>query len=160
MRAWYLDRGMAVEIFESVRAGRPASLHDFDLRLEGVSAFVELPRAESLAAANKRIANILRQSGEDGFGAVDAARFEDGAERALHAALGAAKADVEPVMRQRDYAAALRRLAELRDPVDRFFDDVMVMTDDTAVRRNRLALLAELRELFLAIADISRLSIG
>ncbi len=160
MRAWFLDRGMAVEVFESVRTGRPVSLNDFNLRLEGVSAFVELPQAESLAAANKRIANILRQSGQDEFGAIDPARFEDAAERALHDALGAATADVGPLMRQRDYAATLRRLAELRDPVDRFFDDVMVMTDDAAVRRNRLALLAELRQLFLAIADISRLSIG
>lgn len=161
MRSWYLDgRGIAAEVFESVRTGRPASLHDFDLRLAGVAAFVELPQAESLAAANKRIANILRQSGEHAFGAVDPALLEDGAERDLYRALETASSEVRPLMRQREYAAALRRLAELREPVDRFFDDIMVMTEDDATRRNRLALLSALRVLFLGIADISRLSIG
>ncbi|HEX2138346.1 MAG TPA: glycine--tRNA ligase subunit beta [Woeseiaceae bacterium] len=161
MRSWYVEgRGMAAEIFESVRAGRPVSLHDFDLRLAGVAAFVQLPQAESLAAANKRIANILRQSGSDEFGAVDPALLEDGAEAELYDALEAAMAEVEPLMQQRDYAAALRSLAELRDPVDRFFDDVMVMTEHEERRRNRLALLSALRVLFLGIADISRLSLG
>lgn len=161
MRAWYVEsRNIPVEVFESVRATRPASLHDFDLRLRGVAAFVTLPQAQSLAAANKRIANILRQSGEEEFGAVDAALLEAGAERGLHEALEAARSEVQPRLRQRDYAAALARLAELRDPVDRFFDDVMVMAEDESLRQNRLALLAGLRELFLGIADISRLSIG
>ncbi|HET6628525.1 MAG TPA: glycine--tRNA ligase subunit beta [Woeseiaceae bacterium] len=161
MRAWHVEgRGTAVEVFESVRGARPASLHDFGLRLEGVTAFVELPQAESLAAANKRIANILRQSGEAAFGTVAAALLEDGAERELHDALKQARSDVQPLMQQRDYAAVLARLAALRDPVDRFFDDVMVMAKDDAQRRNRLALLAGLRELFLRTADISRLSIG
>jgi glycyl-tRNA synthetase beta chain len=161
MRAWYVDgRGVAAEVFESVRTGRPASLHDFDLRLEGVAAFVELPQASSLAAANKRIANILRQSGEDECGTVDPGLLEAGTERGLYDALETARAQVQPLMQQRDYAAALASLAELRGPVDRFFDDVMVMTEDAAARRNRLALLAGLRELFLRIADISRLSIG
>ncbi len=161
LRSWYVDgQGMTVEAFESVRARRPASLHDFGLRLAGVAAFVELPQAESLAAANKRIANILRQAGEDRFGAVEPARLEAGAERDLYEALQSARSAVEPLMRERDYAAALRRLAALRDPVDRFFDDVMVMAEDAALRRNRLALLAGLRDLFLQVADISRLSIG
>ena len=161
MRAWYVEgHGTPVEVFESVRAARPGSLHDFDLRLQGVAAFVGLPQAESLAAANKRIANILRQSGKHEFGAVDAGLLEDGAERALQDALETARAEVEPLVRQRDYAAALAVLADLRDPVDRFFDDVMVMAEDETLRRNRLALLASLRELFLGIADISRLSIG
>ena len=161
MRAWFVEsRGISAEVFESVRAARPASLHDFDLRLQGVAGFVALPQAESLAAANKRIANILRQSGKDEFGAVDAALLEDGAERGVHGALETARSEVEPLLRQRDYAGALARLAELRDPVDRFFDDVMVMAEDEALRQNRLALLSGLRELFLGIADISRLSIG
>jgi glycyl-tRNA synthetase beta chain len=161
MRAWYVEsRGVSVEVFESVRAARPGSLHDFDLRLQGVAAFVALPQAESLAAANKRIANILRQSGQDEFGAVNGALLDDGAERGLHDALEQARSAVEPLLRQHDYAAALARLAELRESVDRFFDDVMVMAEDGTLRRNRLALLAGLRELFLGIADISRLSIG
>lgn len=161
MRAWYVEgRGMAAEVFEAVRAGRPASLRDFDLRLQGVAAFVELPQASSLAAANKRIANILRQSGKDEFGKVDPALLAAGTEQGLYDAVATARAEVQPLMQRRDYAAALARLAALRDPVDRYFDDVMVMTDDVGVRRNRLALLAGLRELFLAIADVSRLSIG
>ncbi len=161
MRSWYVDgRGTPVEVFEAVRAARPASLHDFALRLRGVAAFVLLPQAESLAAANKRTGNILRQSGQEEFGAVDPALLEEGAERDLYGALEAARADVQPLIAQRDYAGALGRLAGLRDTVDRFFDDVMVMTEDGATRRNRLALLAGLHELFLDIADISRLSIG
>ena len=161
MRAWYVEgRAIPVEVFESVRVARPGSLHDFDLRLQGVAAFVALPQAGSLAAANKRIANILRQSGKEEFGAVNAALLEAGPERGLHEALETARSEVDPLLRRRDYVAALARLAALRDPVDRFFDDVMVMAEDETLRRNRLALLAGLRELFLGIADISRLSIG
>jgi glycyl-tRNA synthetase beta chain len=161
MRAWYLEgQGMAAEVFESVRVRRPASLLDFDLRLAGVAAFVELTPAQSLAAVNKRIANILRQAGEERLGAVDRELLEDGAEQQLYQALQAIKARVQPLLRDRDYKVALRTLAELKGPVDRYFDDVMVMTEDETVRRNRLALLADLRVLFLEIADISRLSIG
>ncbi len=161
MRTWSADRlKLTPELFESVRVRRPSSLLDFDQRLRAVAAFVELEPAATLAAANKRIANILRQADYDGGAAIDATLLSEPAEKALHTALQAADQDIRPLLQRRDYTAALARLAGLRDAVDRFFDAVMVMTDDDDLRRNRLALLSEMRELFLEVADISRLSIG
>ena len=161
MRTWYAERhGMTAEVFDSVLARRPASLVDFDARLDAVTRFVRLEPAQSLAAANKRIANILRQAGYDTAPAVDPELLTEPGEKALRAALEAAGRDIRPMLERRDYAGTLERLAGLRDTVDDFFDAVMVMTDDDAVRRNRLAMLAELRGLFLEVADVSRLSIG
>lgn len=162
LRSHYADRGLAPEVFEAVRAREPATLPDFDARVVAVASFVELESAASLAAANKRIANILRQAGGDGDGnlSVDERLLSEDAERRLHGALASAKDDLRPLVARRDYGAALSRLAELRGPVDRFFDEVMVMTDDAALRRNRLALLADLRAMFLQIADVSRLALG
>ncbi len=161
MRTWSADRlNLTPELFESVRVRLPSSLLDFDQRLRAVAAFVELEPAATLAAANKRIANILRQADYDGGAAIDATLLSEPAEKALHTALQAADRDIRPLLQRRDYTAALARLAGLRDAVDRFFDAVMVMTDDDDLRRNRLALLSEMRELFLEVADISRLSIG
>jgi glycyl-tRNA synthetase beta chain len=161
MRAYYVDQvGVAPEVFEAVRARRPASLFDFDRRVNAVAAFVSVDAAESLAASNKRIANILRQAGGDTYGAVDATMLVDEPEKALFEAINSAKESVDPLLESGAYEAVLTRLARLRRPVDDFFDSVMVMTDDEALRRNRLALLAGLRGLFLDIADISRLSIG
>jgi glycyl-tRNA synthetase beta chain len=162
LRRYFLDAdtSLRTETFDAVRARAPASLVDFQLRLQAVQAFLRLDEAESLAAANKRIANILRQAGSDGAAAVDVSRLTDDAEKALHAALDDAREDVQPLLDERRYTDALSRLAALRKPVDTFFDDVMVMTDDDALRNNRLALLGALRALFLDIADISRLSIA
>ncbi len=161
LRSYYADRGFAAEVFESVRVREPATLPDFDARVAAVAAFVELESAASLAAANKRIANILRQAGDEGGGrSVDERLLSDDAERRLHAALAAARQDLRPLVARRDYGAALSRLAELREPVDRFFDDVMVMAEDPALRENRLALLADLRAMFLEVADVSRLALG
>jgi glycyl-tRNA synthetase beta chain len=162
LRGYLLDRdaGLRVETFESVMLRQPASLVDFDRRLAAVQTFSRLEQAESLAAANKRIANILRKAGNpEGLG-VNTKAFELEAEQALHSALQKSREKVGPMLEQRRYAEILNELAGLRDPVDRFFDDVMVMADDEAVRNNRLALLGELRALFLDVADISRLSIG
>ena len=139
---------------------QPASLVDFDRRLAAVQTFARLDQAESLAAANKRIANILRKAGDPEGLSVATALLEHDAERALHSALENAREKVGPMLEQRRYAEILNELADLRDPVDRFFDDVMVMAEDDAVRNNRLAILSELRALFLDVADISRLSIG
>lgn len=161
MRAYYIDQaGLAPEVFEAVRARRPASLTDFARRVDAVAGFVKADEAQSLAASNKRIANILRQAGEAAWGEVDASMLEQDAEAELYEAIRSAKADVGPLLESRAYEAVLTRLASLRQPVDAFFDKVMVMTDDEALRRNRLALLADLLGLFLDIADISRLSIG
>jgi len=161
LRRYFLDRdkALATETFDAVLARRPASLVDFDRRLSAVQAFIELESAASLAAANKRVANILKKAEHGGETAVKEKLLIDPAEVALWTELGAAKIAVAPMLEAREYTAALTALAGLRETVDRFFDDVMVMADDKAIRNNRLALLAEMRALFLDVADISRLSI-
>jgi glycyl-tRNA synthetase beta chain len=162
LRRYFLDRdtGLATETFEAVMLRHPASLVDFDRRLAAVQTFARLEQAESLAAANKRIANILRKAGDPEGLRVDHKLLAEDAERALQNALDNAQQKVAPMLKTRSYAEVLNELADLRDPIDRFFDDVMVMADDEAVRNNRLALLGELRALFLHVADISRLSLG
>jgi glycyl-tRNA synthetase beta chain len=161
MRGWFLEQpGTNSDMFEAVRGQRLGSLADMRARLEAVAGFVTHDAAESLAAANKRIANILRKSEFAGDAAPDPALFAETAERDLFDALQAARNSVSRLLERRDYVAVLARLAELRQPVDRFFDDVMVMADDEKVRDNRLALLAGLRAQFLDVADISRLSIA
>ena len=162
LRRYFLDRDskLRTETFDAVMARQPASLVDFDRRLAAVQTFARLEQAESLAAANKRIANILRKAGDPEGLEIKKKRLEEGAEMALFNALGNAREKVAPMLKERRYAQVLNELADLRDPVDRFFDDVMVMADDEAVRNNRLALLGDLRALFLDVADISRLAIG
>ena len=162
LRRYFLDRDsrLEAETFDAVLARHPASLVDFERRLGAVQAFIELEPASSLAAANKRIANILRQAGEEGGKSVKKKLLTDDAEIDLWGALESARLKVQPMLDARDYTRALTELAELRSPVDRFFDDVMVMADDAATRDNRLALLRELRALFLDVADISRLTIA
>ncbi|MEQ8208068.1 MAG: glycine--tRNA ligase subunit beta [Woeseia sp.] len=161
LRGWYTEQDLyGGEMFESVRWQRLPSLTDVDARLQAVAEFVENPSAESLAAANKRIANILRKADFDGSTALDPALFIEVAERELYDALQAARNSVADLLAARRYGDVLGRLAELRAPVDRFFDDVMVMSDDDKVRNNRLSLLAGLRAQFLDVADISRLSLA
>jgi len=162
LRRYFLDRdtGLATETFDAVLVRQPASLLDFDRRLAAVQTFARLEQAESLAAANKRIANILRKAGNPDGGRIDKKLLQEEAEIALNNAVKNAADKVKPLLKVRNYAEALNELAGLREPVDRFFDDVMVMTDDDGVRNNRLALLSELRALFLDVADVSRLSIG
>ena len=161
LRRYFLDRdtALATETFDAVLARSPSSLVDFGRRLDAVQAFIELDAAASLAAANKRIANILRQAGADGIASVKEKLLVDEAESALWLSLGETRNIARPLLDAGDYTKALTVLAELRAPVDRFFDDVMVMADDEALRSNRLALLGELRALFLDVADISRLAI-
>ena len=162
LRRYFLDRDtrLATETFDAVMARQPASLVDFERRLIAVQAFIELESASSLAAANKRIANILRQAGIDEGVVVNTNLFQEAAERQLWEALEAARQQVQPLLEAREYTPLLTALAELRAPIDRFFDDVMVMTDDENTKTNRLALLAALRALFLDVADISRLAIA
>ncbi len=162
LRRYYLDQdaGISTEMFEAVRAKRPASLTDFDERLKAVAAFSRLEPAASLAAANKRTANILRQADYKDGGKLDQGLLDDKAEVALYQALKNAEQSVQPLLEKRAYTEALTELSKLRQAVDSFFDDVMVMTEDAALRNNRLALLAELRGLFLNIADVSRLTPG
>ena len=162
LRRYFLDRdaGLRTETFDAVLVRQPASLVDFDRRLAAVQTFARLEQAESLAAANKRIANILRKAGDPEGLRVKTKLLELDAEKTLHNALQNSREKVAPMLKNRRYAEILNELADLRDPVDRFFDEVMVMADDEAVKNNRLALLGELRSLFLDVADISRLSIA
>jgi glycyl-tRNA synthetase beta chain len=161
LRPYFQDRdpGLSAETFDAVMVRQPSSLLDFDRRLAAVQTFARLEQAASLAAANKRIANILRQADDASSMKINKKLLQDDAELALFSVLESAQQKLGPLLAVRRYADALNELAELRDPVDRFFDEVMVMADDDAVKNNRLALLGELRALFLQIADISRLSI-
>jgi glycyl-tRNA synthetase beta chain len=162
LRGYYAEQGFSGEQFEAVFAVQPASLADFDRRLRAVAEFGRRPEAASLAAANKRVANILRKQAEDAGAppigsSVDPKHFEFDAERRLADALVAATADTATPLQAGDYTAVLTRLAQLQAPVDAFFDDVLVNADDPAVRANRLALLGQLKAQFAAIADIARL---
>ncbi|HET9482825.1 MAG TPA: glycine--tRNA ligase subunit beta, partial [Xanthomonadales bacterium] len=160
LRGYYADKGIAGDVFDAVAAVRPASLVDFDRRLRAIVEFAQLPAAASLAAANKRIGNLLRQAREKGIAPaarIDAAQFEPGPESALGERVAALQQAQVALLHQHRYVDAMRELASLREPVDAFFDQVMVMVEDTARRDNRLALLAALRAQFLAIADISLL---
>jgi glycyl-tRNA synthetase beta chain len=169
LRAYYLERGTAgapgsgatpvftTEMFDAVLATKPGSPLDFDARLKALRAFLDLPEATSLAAANKRIANILRKSGEIQHGEVAVEILKVPAEIHLFDAMSSLREAVATALAQREYANALGRLAQLRPPVDAFFEQVMVMDEDPRLRRNRLALLAQLHGLFMGIADLSRL---
>lgn len=158
LRGYYTDQNVPTTVFDAVLARRPSRPTDFDQRIHAVMAFRDLPEAESLAAANKRISNILKKQESESRATLDPARLEDPAEKNLVAALADVKSAIEPNLAAQEYAPALAGMAKLRDPVDAFFDQVMVMCDDEALRENRLALLSELQALFLQVADISRLS--
>lgn len=155
LRARYEDAGVDVGVYLAVRAVHPDSPLDFDQRVQAVQHFRSLTEAEALAAANKRVSNIL---GEASSTSVNESLLSLEAEKALFVALQAANQDVAPLAQQHQYTDILTRLAQLQAPVDAFFDDVMVNADDAAVRDNRHALLAQLRQLFLTVADISLLS--
>jgi glycyl-tRNA synthetase beta chain len=161
LRAYYVEagRGITTEMFDAVLDRRPASPLDFDARVRALAEFLTLDAAPALAAANKRIANILKKSDESGRAEhrVEAALLAEPAERSLYEALGGIRGEVRSALADGDYTAAMRRLAGLRGAVDGFFDSVLVNAPEPALRANRLALLAELRSLFLATADLSRL---
>ncbi|RPE80201.1 glycine--tRNA ligase subunit beta [Vulcaniibacterium tengchongense] len=159
LRGYYADRAVPPQQFEAVAALRPASLLDFDRRLQAIGEFAKLPEAAALAAANKRIRNILRKSEDAIADAPDPALFAEAAERELADAVDAAVADTDPLLARRDYVAALGRLARLRPQVDAFFDAVLVNVDDAALRRNRLALLKRLADRLGSVAAIEYLSL-
>nr|WP_147653003.1 glycine--tRNA ligase subunit beta [Vulcaniibacterium gelatinicum] len=159
LRGYYAEQGVPPQRFEAVAALRPASLLDFDRRLQAIGEFARLPEAEALAAANKRIRNILRKSEDTIPAQVDPALLSEPAERALAAAVDAAIAETDPLLAARDYVAALARLAQLRPQVDAFFDQVMVNVEAARVRGNRLALLARLADRLGSVAAIEHLSV-
>ncbi len=157
LKAYYQEQGVEVDVIDAVLAQKPTAPLDFDRRVRAVSAFRKLEQAESLAAANKRIGNILKKVEQPLPEEVDEALLVEPAEQALHAQLRELRGEVTALFEAGDYEPALMKLAGLREAVDRFFDDVMVMTEDVALQRNRLALLNQLRGLFLRVADLSRL---
>ncbi len=157
LRAYYSDRGVPIDAFEAVAALRPGRPLDFDQRIKAVSAFRALPEAASLAAANKRVGNILKKSQVEVSVSVDTGLFQEDAEKALHKQLATLRPEVEALFDAGDYEQALRRLSALREPVDSFFDAVMVMVEDEAIKNNRINLLAQMSALFLRAADLSRL---
>ena len=152
------DADIRADEVDAVLALAPTRLDEVRAVLAAVSAFRALPEAAALAAANKRVKNILKKVDGEVPAAIDPARFAEEAERALAAAIDAVLPAVDAAYASRDYTAALSRLAALKAPVDAFFDGVMVMADDDAVRRNRLALLGKLAGLFNRVADISLLA--
>jgi glycyl-tRNA synthetase beta chain len=158
LRARYEDEGVDVSVYLSVRALQPGSALDFDQRVQAVQAFRKLPEADALAAVNKRVSNLLSKAEGLGNGDVDPGLFADAKEFSLNSAIAKAENAVKPLIAERNYAEALARLATLREPVDAFFEAVMINAEDAGVRKNRYAMLARLRGLFVNIADISTLS--
>lgn len=157
LRPYLRDQDFSADEIEAVLSLRPARMDDAVTRVRAVHAFRALPAAESLAAANKRIRNILKQAGGATNGAFDPGLSAQDEERALGERIAAIRSEVEGSFAKADYEGGLKKLAGLRPAVDAFFDKVLVMHDDEAIRRNRLALLAGLSNLFLGVADISRL---
>ncbi len=157
LRGYYQESGVEPDLIDAVLATQPGRLLDIDRRIQACRAFRELPEAASLAAANKRIANILRKTDQAIPASLDASLLQEAEERQLADQLARLQEKVVPLMTAGDYTPALEQLAGLRDAVDTFFDKVMVMVDDNALRANRLALLKNLGDLFLRVADLSRL---
>ena len=153
-RAWYQDEGIAVDVIQAVLARRPTCPADFDARVRAVSHFRTLDSAEALAAANKRVSNILAKA-DAAIGEINLTACVEPAEKALAEAVLALRTEVQPLIAQGDYTTVLDKLANLRAPVDSFFDNVMVNAEDPALRQNRLAILNTLQGLFLQVADIS-----
>jgi glycyl-tRNA synthetase beta chain len=152
------EQGYSAQEVDAVLALRPQSLADVPRRLAAVRAFAALPESASLAAANKRVGNILKKADVPIVAAVDRALLREQAEAALDDALAAAAPQAEAAFAGGDYTASLKALAALKTPVDAFFDDVMVNTDDAALRANRLGLLATLHAAMNRVADLSKLA--
>lgn len=155
-RAWYLDEGVSADVIQAVLARRPTRPSDFDARVRAVSQFRHLDSAEALASANKRVSNILAKASAP-IGQIDLSLCVEEAEKALAQSVLQLSLQVQPLIEQGDYVAVLNKLAELRSPVDNFFENVMVNSEDASLRQNRLAILNSLQALFLQVADISLL---
>ncbi len=158
LRAWYLDREVTSEVFNAVLARLPTQPMDFHARIQAVQDFQKLPEAQALTVANKRVGHILKnQSGEWRHHPINPDLFEQKAEKQLLAAIEQINKKIEILYRDGKYSAVLSALASLRTPIDSFFDEVMVMVDDEKLRNNRLAMLYQLQQLFIQVADISLL---
>jgi len=157
LKVYYTSQKISVDVYDAVMALKPTRPMDFDRRVHAVAAFRKLDEAESLAAANKRIGNILKKIEGKLPVLIDINLLQEPAEKHLNEALQKMSAEVSPQLDAGNYSDALQQLAELRDPVDTFFDQVMVMADDEALKNNRVAMLNQLHSLFIKAADLSRL---
>lgn len=157
LKSWYVDQGVSVEIFESVLASETTSPLDFDRRLKAVLQFQKLPESTSLAAANKRVSNILKKQENALFKKADSTLFEFEAEHQLAKKLEERAQIVDVLYQQANYEKALTELSTLKEPIDQFFDSVMIMVEDEHKKENRLSLLASIRTLLSKVADISLL---
>ena len=157
LKVYYTSQNISVDVYDAVQALKPTRPIDFDRRIHAVNEFRKLDEAESLAAANKRIGNILRKVKGDVPNLIRIDLLEESAEKHLNEQLQKMLSDVTPQLEAGEYADALKQLAGLRDPIDAFFDQVMVMADDEALKHNRIALLNQLHGLFIKAADLSRL---
>lgn len=158
-RAMYTEQGVSVDTIQAVQAINPHMPLDFDQRIRAVQAFSELPQASMLADSNKRVANILAKSEEEVGDSVDESLLTETAEQNLYRAVHNAQTEVTPLLEQANYTQVLQTLASLDEPLTQFFDSVMVNSDDAALKSNRLALLKQVRNLFLTVADISELQL-
>jgi glycyl-tRNA synthetase beta chain len=158
LRAYYEDRSISVDTYLAVAALKPTRPLDFDNRIKAVEHFRTLDAAQSLAAANKRVANILDKQSASGTALVNTELLSEPQEIALHQQLITLSGELTALFENSDYQGALTLLASLQESIDLFFDHVMVMTEDSAVQENRISLLRELRRQFLHIADISLLN--
>lgn len=158
-RAMYTEQGVSVDTIQAVQAINPHMPLDFDQRIRAVQAFSELSQASMLADSNKRVANILAKSEVSVADTVDETLLSETAEQNLYANVQQAQTVVQPLLEQADYTQVLQTLASLDEPLTQFFDNVMVNSDDAALKNNRLALLKQVRALFLSVADISELQL-
>lgn len=158
-RAMYTEQGVSVDTIQAVQAINPHMPLDFDQRIRAVQTFSELPQAEKLADSNKRVANILAKSEVSVADTVDEALLSEPAEQALYQAIQQAQTAVKPLLETADYTQVLQTLVSLDAPLSDFFADVMVNSEDAALKNNRLALLKQVRALFLTVADISELQL-
>ncbi|MCG3808281.1 glycine--tRNA ligase subunit beta [Psychrobacter sp. Ps4] len=158
-RAMYTEQGVSVDTIQAVQAINPHMPLDFDQRIRAVQAFSELSQASVLADSNKRVANILAKSEVSVADTVDEALLSESAEQSLYASVLQAQTAVKPLLEQADYTQVLQTLASLDEPLTQFFDNVMVNSEDAALKNNRLALLKQVRALFLTVADISELQL-
>jgi glycyl-tRNA synthetase beta chain len=156
-RPWYQDQGIDVDVIQAVIARAPSRPADFDARIKAIASFKQLDAAESLAAANKRVGNILAKSEIELTGVINHDLLSEAQEQTLAAKIAQTEKSCEPDLATGNYEGALNRMADLRDDIDAFFDNVMVNADDEKVKTNRLNLLMQLRNLFLRVADISLL---
>jgi glycyl-tRNA synthetase beta chain len=158
-KSWYKEEGIGSEVFAAVSALGLSNPLDINARVQAVQQFSQLPESVALAAANKRVSNILaKQLADTSPVSLDAKLLQENAEQQLASEIERLTTLVTPLLERRDYSGVLSQLAKLREPVDSFFDQVMVMAEDPEVRNNRLALLHSLRRLFINVADISQLA--